>query len=106
MISSNHRHGGGGIRTVLDALKEIGMIAPDTLTEVKRSVENLFAQQPDWVTFYREVLGLRGIVRQVFSTRESLAAFEQTVAYQEILQLLTKLASKTPRPRTRRSRPG
>jgi predicted HicB family RNase H-like nuclease len=72
------------------------MIAPDRLTDVKRTIENLYAQKPDWVTFYREVLGLRGIVRQVFPTRESLAAFEQTVAYQEILQLLTKLREQGP----------
>jgi predicted HicB family RNase H-like nuclease len=96
MISSNHRHGGGGIRTTFAGLKEIGMIAPDRLMEVKRTIENLYAQTPDWVTFYREVLGLRGIVRQVFPTRESLAAFEQTVAYQEILQLLTKLREQGP----------
>ena len=63
----------------------------------------MFAQGPDWVTFYREILGLRGIVRQAFPTRESLAAFEQTEAYQEILQLLTKLASRAPWRWTRRS---
>ncbi len=67
------------------------MIAHDRLTEVKRTIEHLFAKGPDWVTFYREVLGLHGIVRQVFPTREMLAAFEQTEDYQEILQLLTKL---------------
>ena len=72
------------------------MIAPDRLTEVKRIIEHLYATGPDWVTFYREVLGLRGIVRHVFPTREGLAAFEQTEAYQEILQLLTKLREQGP----------
>jgi predicted HicB family RNase H-like nuclease len=72
------------------------MIGHDRLTEVKRTVEHLFAKGPDWVTFYREVLGLRGIVRQEFPTREALAAFEQTEAFQEILQLLTKLREQVP----------
>ena len=58
--------------------------------------EQLYAQGPDWVTFYREILGLRGIVRHAFPTREALAAFEQTEAYQEILQLLTKLRAARP----------
>ena len=40
-------------------------------------------RSPDWVTFYREVFGLRGIVRQAFPSRDSLAAFEQTEAYHE-----------------------
>ena len=72
------------------------MIAPDRLTEVKRVVEHLYARGPDWVTFYREILGLRGVVRHAFPTREGLAAFEQTEAYQEILQLLTKLREQGP----------
>ncbi len=72
------------------------MIGHDRLMEVKRTIEDLYARGPDWVTFYREVLGLRGIVRHAFPTRETLAAFEQTAAYQEILQLLTKLREQGP----------
>jgi predicted HicB family RNase H-like nuclease len=77
-------------------LKELDMIGHDRLMEVKRTIEDLYARGPDWVTFYREVLGLRGIVRHAFPTRETLAAFEQTAAYQEILQLLTKLREQGP----------
>ena len=53
-------------------------------------------QAPDWVTFYREILGPRGIVRHTFPTREMLAAFEQTEAYQEILRMLAKLREQGP----------
>jgi predicted HicB family RNase H-like nuclease len=67
------------------------MIGIEKQTEVKRIAEQLFAQKPDWVTFYRETLGLRGVVRHVFPSREALAAFEQTEAYEQILQLLTRL---------------
>ncbi len=72
------------------------MIGHDRLTEVKRSVAHLYAKGPDWVTFYREVLGLHGLVRREFPGREALAAFEQTEAFQEILQLLTKLRRQVP----------
>src|SRR5665647_799789 len=99
MIPSNRRHGGGGIRANFSMrLKETGMITTERQTEVKRTAEQLFAQGPDWVTFYREVLGLRGIVRHTFSSRETLAAFEQTPAYAEILQLLTQLRQQGPVP--------
>jgi hypothetical protein len=97
MIPSSHRHGGEGIRVVLDAPEgEIGMIASEKQTEVKQTAEQLFAQGTDWVTFYRETLGLRGVVRHAFPTRDTLAAFEQTEAYQEILHLLTKLREQGP----------
>jgi predicted HicB family RNase H-like nuclease len=77
-------------------LKETGMITLEQQTEVKKTAEQLFAQTPDWVTFYREVLGLHGVVRHTFPSRESITAFEQTEAYQEILHLLTKLREQGP----------
>ena len=72
------------------------MITAEKQTEVKRTVEQLYAQGPDWISFYRETLGLRGIVRQAFPSREALAAFEQTEAYLDILRLLTKLREQGP----------
>jgi hypothetical protein len=72
------------------------MIAAEKQMEVKRTAEDLYARQPDWVTFYREILGLRGIARHVFPTRETLAAFEQTDAFQEILCLLARLRAQGP----------
>lgn len=72
------------------------MITTERQTEVTRTAEQLFAQNPDWVTFYREVLGLRGIVRHTFPSREALSAFEQTQAYEEILQQLTQLRQQGP----------
>jgi predicted HicB family RNase H-like nuclease len=70
------------------------MIANEKQAEVKQIAEQLFAKEPDWVTFYREVFGLRGLVRQMFPSREALAAFEQTPAYQDILQMLTRLRER------------
>ena len=39
---------------------------------------------------------MRGIVRQAFPSRDSLAAFEQTEAYHELQHLLTKLRQQGP----------
>jgi predicted HicB family RNase H-like nuclease len=72
------------------------MITAEKQAEVRRTADELFAQSPDWVTFYREILGLRGIVRDAFPTREAMAAFEQTDTYEAIHQLLTKLREQGP----------
>jgi hypothetical protein len=76
--------------------RELVMITSEKQADVKRVAEQLFADGPDWITFYREVLGLRGLVRQAFPTRDMLADFEQTEAHQEILRMLTKLREKGP----------
>jgi predicted HicB family RNase H-like nuclease len=72
------------------------MIVSEKTADVKSAAEQLFAIVPDWVTFYREVLGLRGVVRHAFPTRDMLAEFEQTEAHQEILRMLTKLREQGP----------
>jgi hypothetical protein len=76
-------------------LEKSGMISMEKQAEVKRTAEHLFSKSPDWVTFYRETLGLRGIVRHAFPSREALSTFEQTEAYQDILRLLTKLREQS-----------
>lgn len=49
---------------------------------------------PDWVTYFREVLGLNGIVRRAYPSPEALAAFEQTEAYQQIQQMLAEMRNR------------
>jgi predicted HicB family RNase H-like nuclease len=72
------------------------MIATEKEMDIKQVAQRLFAEEPNWVTFYREVLGPRGIVRQTFRTREELAQFEQSESHQEILRMLTKLREQGP----------
>ena len=62
--------------------------------EVFKRAHDLRSNSPDWVTFYRKVLGLKGIVRQAFPTRESLAEFEQTVLFEEIQHMVTQLRKR------------
>ena len=59
--------------------------------DVFRVADEIYRQRPSWVTFFREVLGVDGIVRQVYNSPENLSHFEQTPEYQKIQQMLAKL---------------
>ncbi len=63
--------------------------------EVFQKAYQLFTRNPDWVTFFRDVLGVSGIVRRNYTSREEMARFEQTEAYTRIQQMLTKLREGT-----------
>jgi predicted HicB family RNase H-like nuclease len=84
------------------AVKEPRMTATDKAVEkqeeVSRIAKTLYADTPDWVTFYREILGLKGIVRQMFPTLHSLTEFKQLEAYREIQHMLRRLRERGPMP--------
>lgn len=62
--------------------------------EVLEVAENLYRQNPDWVTFFREVLGVEGAVRKAFPTFDELTAFEQSPQFDKIQKLLVRLREK------------
>lgn len=66
---------------------------------IRDVAEALFAKKPDWVTFYREILGLHGAIRRHYPTLEALAAFEETDTYREVQQMLRKLRERRPLPK-------
>jgi len=59
--------------------------------EVCRVAAEMFRQNPDWVAFFREVLGVEGVARRVFSKAEELEAFEKTEEYAKIQSMVAKL---------------
>ena len=61
----------------------------------QRIANEMFHQQPDWITFFREVLGVDGLLRKLFATPEELALFEKTDEYNEIQLLLAKLRERS-----------
>ena len=61
----------------------------------QRIAHEMFHQQPDWITFFREVLGVDGLLRKLFNSPEELAAFEKTPEYAEIQLLLARLRERT-----------
>jgi hypothetical protein len=62
--------------------------------EVLEGAENLYRQSPDWVTFFREVLGVEGIVRKAFPTFDALTAFEKSPQFDKIQKLVVRLREK------------
>lgn len=61
----------------------------------QRVANEMFSHQPDWITFFREVLGVDGLIRRLFTTPEELAAFEKTQEYADIQMMLAKLRERT-----------
>ncbi len=61
----------------------------------QRIAAEMFQQQPDWISFFREVLGVDGLVRKLFTNPDDLAAFEKTAEYEEIQQMLAKLRERS-----------
>lgn len=59
--------------------------------EAYRIAKSLFDQNPDWVTFFREVLGLNGVVRKMFNSAEAMNCFEQSEEFEKIQHMLAKL---------------
>jgi predicted HicB family RNase H-like nuclease len=62
--------------------------------QVIKVAQELFTQNPDWVTFFREVLGVGGIIREAYPSPDALAQFEQTPEYEEIQQMVAKLRER------------
>ncbi|MEO1495573.1 MAG: hypothetical protein AAFV43_00310 [Planctomycetota bacterium] len=53
--------------------------------------QRLFQQDPDWVTFFREVLGIEGVVRRTYPNFDDLTEFEKSAEYEEIQRMVVKL---------------
>ena len=58
---------------------------------ILQTARQLYEQEPDWVTFFREVLGVDGVVRREFTRLEELTAFEKSPEYEQIQKWLVKL---------------
>src|SRR5688572_1305867 len=59
--------------------------------EILQSARQLYETEPDWVTFFREVMGVDGIVRRTFTRLEDLTAFEKSPEFEQIQKWLVKL---------------
>jgi len=73
-------------------------------TAVLQVAERLHAMEPEWVVFFREVLGVEGIVRRTFSDADALMRFECSPQYARIREMLDGLrARQNDRPSQRES---
>jgi len=66
----------------------------DRIQRVRQMANDKFRHEPDWVTFYREVLGVEGVIDQLFPGFAQRKKFEETPEYAEIQQMLAKLREK------------
>jgi len=58
---------------------------------ILQAARQLYESEPDWVTFFREVLGVDGIVRRQFTRLEDLTIFEKSQEFEQIQKWLVKL---------------
>ncbi len=66
--------------------------------QVYRIADELYQRNPDWVTFYREVMGIDGIIRRSFPNQPDLILFEQSSEYSDIQQMVAKLRERASEP--------
>lgn len=70
-------------------------ISEDKCTEVLEAASTIYAASPDWATYFRQVMGVGGVIRTAFPIPQELEAFEKSDQYQEIQEMLAKLREKT-----------
>jgi predicted HicB family RNase H-like nuclease len=69
-------------------------IQEDRTQQARRLATEMFRGEPDWVRFYREVLGGEGIIDKLFPSPELRGQFEKTPEFTEIQQMLAKLRER------------
>lgn len=74
--------------------------SPEKFQEVFQVASHSFQKTPDWVTFFREIMGVNGLIRRSFPSTESMAAFEKSEEYSTIQQMLVKLRGQKNTPIT------
>lgn len=81
---------------MMDVATEVAQepMQEDRIQRVHRMASDRFRNEPDWVTFYREVLGVDGIIDQLFPGYELRSRFAKTTEFAEIQQMLAKLREK------------
>lgn len=60
-------------------------------TQLLQVAERLVSQSPDWVTFFREVMGIDGVIRRTFPNFDDLTEFERSEEFSQIQKMLVKL---------------
>ncbi|MCS7305214.1 MAG: toxin-antitoxin system HicB family antitoxin [Thermoguttaceae bacterium] len=75
-------------------LSTAAVASPD-LREIYRIAFEKFNQATNWVEFYREIFGVRGLLRQAFPLPHQYQQFQQTPEYVEIQRMLAKLRQRS-----------
>ncbi len=62
--------------------------------QVLNVAKQLFEGRPDWVTFFRETLGVNGAARSVFPDQDEYVLFEQSPEFADIQTMVSNLRNK------------
>ena len=62
--------------------------------KVLQVARQLYQGKPDWVTFFRETLGVNGAARSVFPSQEEYVKFEQSNEFAEIQKMVAGLRTR------------
>ena len=62
--------------------------------KVLQVARQLYQGNPDWVTFFREVLGVNGAARSVFPNQNEFVSFEKSAEYGEIQKMVAGLRGR------------
>jgi len=62
--------------------------------KVLQVARQLFQEKPDWVTFFRETLGVKGAARAVFPAQSDYVQFEQSKEFLEIQKMVASLRTR------------
>jgi predicted HicB family RNase H-like nuclease len=63
--------------------------------EAVRVATQMFGQNPDWVTFFREILGVEGVARRLFTTQEQYVDFEKSEEFIQIQNMVATLRQRS-----------
>ena len=73
--------------------EEADQLTPEQ--QVMKVATELFRQSPDWVTFFREILGVEGVVHMAFTDVRMRRTFESIEEYGRINTMVAKLRKKS-----------
>ena len=76
----------------MDTVQELTL--EERRTQAHRKAAETFRRSPDWVTFYREILGVDGVIANLFSSFGKRCEFEKSDEYAKIQQMLARLREK------------
>jgi len=62
--------------------------------KVLQVAKQLHQEKPDWVTFFRETLGVKGAARSVFPSQTEYVQFEQSTEFAEIQKMVAGLRTR------------
>ena len=62
--------------------------------KVLQVAKQLYQEKPDWVTFFRETLGVKGAARSVFPSQSEYVLFEQSGEFSEIQNMVAGLRTR------------